>query len=46
MFLLCREGIGSDAMGAYHQHAQVFNRYTVARVPLTDPIVYAVRKEL
>lgn len=46
MFLLCREGIGSDAMGAYHQHTQVLNRYTVAQVVLTEPIINAVRKEL
>ncbi len=46
MYLLCREGIGSDAMGAYHQHTQVLNRYTIAQILLTDPIVSAVRKEL
>lgn len=46
MFLLCREGIGSDAMDAYHQHCQVLNRYTVAQVLLTETIVSAVRKEL
>lgn len=45
MFLLCREGIGSDAMGAYHQHTQVLNRYTVAQVLLTDPVIHTVRKE-
>lgn len=46
IFLLCREGIGSDAMGAYHQHAQVLNRYTVAQILLTETIINAVRKEL
>lgn len=46
VFMLCREGIGSDAMDAYHQHAQVLNRYTVAQVVLSEPIVAAIRKEL
>lgn len=45
-FLLCREGIGSDAMGAYHQHTQILNRYTVAQVLLTESVVASVRKEL
>jgi hypothetical protein len=45
-FLLCREGIGSDAMGAYHQHTQILNRYTVAQVLLTEGVVASVRKEL
>jgi hypothetical protein len=46
MFLLCREGIGADAMGAYHQHTQILNRFTIAQVLLTEPIVAAVRKEI
>jgi hypothetical protein len=46
MYLLCREGIGSDAMGAYHQHTQVLNRYTIAQILLTEPVVAMVRKEL
>lgn len=46
VFLLCREGIGSDAMDAYHQHAQVLNRYTVAQVLLSEPVVAVIRKEL
>jgi len=31
---------------SYHQHTQVLNRFTVAQVLLTEPIVSAVRKEL
>lgn len=46
VFLLCREGIGSDAMDAYHQHAQMLNRYTVAQVVLSESVVASVRKEL
>jgi hypothetical protein len=46
MFLLCREGIGSDAMGAYHQHAQIINKFTIAQILLADPIVSSVRREI
>ena len=46
MFLLCREGISSDAMGTYHQHTQILNRYTVAQILLTEPAVSCVRKEI
>ena len=46
IFLLCREGIGSDAMSAYHQHTQILNRYTVAQVILTEPVIAIVRREL
>ncbi|MDF3823157.1 type I restriction enzyme HsdR N-terminal domain-containing protein [Leptospira sp. 96542] len=46
MFLLCREGIGADAMGAYHQHTQIVNRFTIAQVLLTEPIVSTIRKEI
>jgi hypothetical protein len=46
MFLLCREGITSDAMDAYHNHSQILNRYTVAQIMLSEPVVSSVRKEL
>lgn len=46
MFLLCREGITTDAMGLYHQHAQILNRFTVAQVVLSEPIVAGIRREL
>ncbi len=46
MYLLCREGITSDAMDAYHSHTQILNRYTLAQVLQSDTVVSAVRKEL
>lgn len=45
-FLMCREGIDIGAMSAYHQHAQILNRFTVAQVLLTDALIGSVRKEL
>ncbi|WP_369970207.1 hypothetical protein AB8E26_09370 [Stenotrophomonas rhizophila] len=46
LFLLCREGITSDAMGLYHQHVSVLNKFTVAQVILSEPVVSVVRREL
>lgn len=46
MFLLCREGISSAAMDAYHQHTQILNRYTVSQIILTDTVVSTIRKEI
>lgn len=46
MFLLCREGISSAAMDAYHQHTQILNKYTIAQVILTESVVSSIRKEV
>ena len=46
MFLLCREGITSDAMDEYHNHSQILNRYTIAQILLSESVVSTVRKEL
>ncbi len=46
LFLLCREGITSDAMGIYHQHISLLNKFTVAQVLLSEPVVSCVRREM
>lgn len=46
MFLLCREGITSDAMGEYHQHAQLFNKYTIAQLVMSEPVTSVIRRDL
>jgi hypothetical protein len=46
MFLLCKEGIGSDAMDAYHQHIQIVNKFTVAQILLSETLVSVVRREI
>jgi len=46
LFLLCREGITSDAMGIYHQHISLLNRFTVAQVVLSEPVVSCIRREM
>lgn len=46
LFLLCREGITSDAMGVYHQHISLLNKFTVAQVLLSEPVVSCIRREI
>lgn len=46
MFLLCREGITNDAMGLYHQHTQLVNKFMIAQLVLSEPVVTVVRREL
>ena len=46
LFLLCREGITSDAMGVYHQHISLLNKFTVAQVVLSEPVVSCIRREI
>lgn len=46
MFLLCREGISSDAMDVFHQNAQLLNKYTIAQILSSESIVSSVRKEM
>jgi len=46
LFLICREGLTSDAMGIYHQHISVLNKFTVAQVLLSEPVVNVIRREM
>lgn len=46
MFLLCREGITSDAMDAYHYQSQILNRYSIAQILLSDSVISTIRREI
>lgn len=46
LFLFAKEGLTTDAMDAFHQQAQLFNRFTVAAILGSDPVVAVVRREL
>lgn len=46
MFLLCREGISNDAMGLYHQHTQLVNKFMIAQLTISEPVVSLIRREL
>ena len=46
MFLLCREGMSSDAIGLYHQHTQLVNKFMIAQLAISETVVSAIRREL
>lgn len=46
LFLLCREGISSDAMGVYHQHTQLLNKFMIAQLVSAEPVIAVIRREL
>ena len=46
LFLFAKEGLSIDAMDAFHQHAQLLNKYTVAAIVKSDPVISAIRREL
>jgi hypothetical protein len=46
LFLFAKEGLSMDAMDSFHQQAQLFNRFTVAAILRSEPVVSVVRREL
>lgn len=46
LHMLCRESISTDALQAFHKQAQILNRYVIAELLQSDPIVGVVRREL
>ena len=46
LFLFAKEGLTIDAMDAFHQHAQLFNKFTVAAIVRSEPVISVVRREL
>lgn len=45
LFMLCRESVSSDALQAYHRQAQILNRYVLAELLLSDPVIGLLRRE-
>jgi predicted type IV restriction endonuclease len=46
LLLLSKEGQANDAMNAFHQNAQVLNRFVIAQSILTEGVLNAIRKEM
>lgn len=46
LFLFAKEGLTIDAMDAFHQQAQLFNKFTVAAILRSEPVVTVARREL
>jgi hypothetical protein len=46
IFMLSREGLISEAMNLFHQHAAILNPYTVTQVILQEPVLSVIRREI
>ena len=46
VFLLCRQGIKKQVIEEYHERSQIVNRFMVAAIAQTDPVVSIIRREL
>ena len=46
LFLLCKEGVQKSAIENFHLHIQSVNKFMVAAVILSDPIVNIIRREI
>lgn len=46
LFLLCKEGVGKDAMKHYHEHLQSVNRFVLAALIQSDAVLTVLRREL
>lgn len=46
LFLFSKEGLGSDAMNLFHQHAAILNPYVVSQIMVQDATVSGIRRDL
>jgi predicted type IV restriction endonuclease len=46
LYLLCREGLAKDAIEEFHAHAQNVNRFVIAALIQSDPVLNVLRREL
>jgi len=46
LFLLCKEGIGKDAIKEFHERSQTVNRFVLAALVQSEPVLALLRREL
>jgi hypothetical protein len=46
LYLLCKEGLANDAISDYHEYAQVMNRFVIAALIQSEPVLQVMRKEI
>ncbi|RUV13577.1 restriction endonuclease subunit R [Mesorhizobium sp. M7A.T.Ca.TU.009.01.3.1] len=46
LFLFAKEGLTTDAMDAFHQQAQLFNKFTVSAIIRSEAVISVVRREI
>lgn len=46
LYLLCKEGLAKDAIDEFHEHTQNVNRFVVAAIVQSDPVINVLRREI
>lgn len=46
LYLLCKEGLAKDAIDQFHEHTQIVNRFVVAAIMQSDPVLNILRREI
>ena len=46
LLLLCKRGISKDLIDEFYEYRQSVNRYSIAALLQTEPVVTAIRREL
>ena len=46
LYLLCKEGLSKAAIEAFHERVQVINRFVIAALIQSDPVLSVMRREL
>lgn len=46
LYLLCRTGVNKDAIKQYHERAQIVNRFILAALIQSEPVLGVLRREL
>lgn len=46
LFLFAKEGLTTDAMDAFHQQSQLFNKFTVSAIIRSEPVISVLRREI
>ena len=46
LYVLCKEGISKDIIEQYHERAQTLNRFVVAALMQSEPVLTILRREL
>lgn len=46
LFLLCREGVQKSAIDDFHAFTQIVNRFTIAAIISSEPVLAVLRREL
>lgn len=46
LFLLCKEGLGKDALDRLHKRVQIVNRFVIGATVLSEPVLNVIRRQL